>query len=63
MSFSAFIPLGDSLLGPSINVGGERKALVSDAGRPSGDGPYGDFSTGGHWELSQCKQEKICTFF
>lgn len=39
------IPLGDSLAGgPSINVGGDRKALVSDAGRPRGDGPYGDLS-------------------
>lgn len=41
------IPLGESLLGgPSSNVGGDRKALVSDAGRPRGEGPYGDLSPG-----------------
>lgn len=39
------LPLGDSLAGgPSINVGGERKGLVSEAGRPRGEGPYGDLS-------------------
>ena len=42
------VPLGDSLAGgPSINVGGDRKGLVSDAGRPRGDGPYGDLSARG----------------
>lgn len=42
------IPRGDSRAGgSSINVGGDRKALVSDAGRPRGDGPYGDLSAGG----------------
>lgn len=41
------IPLGESLFGgPSSNVGGDRKALVSDAGRPRGEGPYGDLSPG-----------------
>lgn len=41
------IPLGESRFGgPSSNVGGDRKALVSDAGRPRGEGPYGDLSPG-----------------
>lgn len=41
-----FVPLGDSLAagGPSTNVGGERKGLVSDPGRPRGDGPYNGLS-------------------
>lgn len=52
------IPLGDSLAGgPSINVGGDRKALVSDAGRPRGDGPYGDLSARGEGEG---KVKEIC---
>lgn len=50
------IPLGDSLAGgPSINVGGDRKGLVSDADRPRGDGPYGDLSAGGQGQFSECK--------
>lgn len=35
---------GESLKGPSNKVGGERKALVSDEGRPIGEGPYGECS-------------------
>lgn len=35
---------GESRGGPSISVGGERKARVSDDGRPRGEGPYGDLS-------------------
>lgn len=48
MWISVYAPLGDSLAGgPSISVGGDRKALVSEAGRPRGEGPYGDLSAGG----------------
>lgn len=36
--------IGESLKGPSNKVGGERKALVSDEGRPIGEGPYGECS-------------------
>lgn len=41
-----FVPLGDNLAtgGPSTNVGGERNGLVSDPGRPRGEGPYNDLS-------------------
>lgn len=38
---------GDTLGGPSISVGGDRKGRVSEGGRPSGDGPNGDLSPGG----------------
>lgn len=50
------VPLGDSRAGgPSNNVGGDRKALVSDADRPRGDGPYGDLSAGGQGQFHECK--------
>lgn len=35
---------GDKRGGPSIRVGGDRKARVSEAGRASGLGPNGDLS-------------------
>lgn len=46
MTLCVFVPLGDNLAagGPSTKVGGERKGLVSDPGRPRGDGPYNDLS-------------------
>lgn len=54
------LPLGDNRVGgPSINVGGERKGLVSDAGRPRGDGPYGDLSARGERKLSESKVKEI----
>ena len=54
------IPLGDNRGdGPSINVGGERKALVSDAGRPTGEGPYGDLSAGGGEEFSEKSRSNV----
>lgn len=55
------VPLGDNRVGgPSINVGGERKGLVSDAGRPRGDGPYGDLSAGAEGEFGESKVKEIC---
>lgn len=38
------INCGESRGGPSISVGGDRKARVSEEGRLRGEGPYGDLS-------------------
>lgn len=56
------LPLGDSRAGgPSINVGGERNGLVSDEGRPRGEGTYGDLSAGNKGMFGECKWKKICS--
>lgn len=54
------LPLGDSRAGgPSINVGGERNGLVSDEGRPRGEGTYGDLSAGNKGMFGECKWKEI----
>lgn len=53
------LPLGDNRAGsPSITVGGERKGLVSDAGRPRGEGTYGDLSAGDKGVFGERKGKK-----